>query len=79
MTVIARLDRLTKSVLPVLVGASRKRFIHWVAPAPPERRLGGSIAAHILAVENGAAIIRTHDVAETVQAMRIVAAIRSRA
>jgi dihydropteroate synthase len=50
-----------------------------VAPAPPQRRLGGSIAAHILAVENGAAIIRAHDVAETVQAMRIMAAIRSRA
>jgi dihydropteroate synthase len=79
ITVIARLDRLKKFGLPLLVGASRKRFIHWVAPAPPQRRLGGSIAAHILAVENGAALIRTHDVAETVQAMRIMAAIRSRA
>jgi dihydropteroate synthase len=79
LTVIARLDRLEKFGLPVLVGASRKRFIHWVAPAPPERRIGGSIAAHILAVENGAALIRAHDVAETVQAMRIMAAIRSKA
>ena len=79
ITVLARLDRLEKFGLPVLVGASRKRFIHWVAPAPPGRRLGGSIAAHILAVENGAAFIRTHDVAETVQAMRVMAAIRSRA
>jgi dihydropteroate synthase len=79
ITVIARLDRLGKFGLPVLVGASRKRFIHWVAPAPPERRLGGSIAAHVLAVENGAAIVRAHDVAETVQAMRIMIAIRSRA
>jgi dihydropteroate synthase len=77
LAVIARLDRL--KIRPILVGASRKRFIHWVAPAPPQRRLGGSIAAHILAVENGAALIRTHDVAETVQAMRIMAAIRSRA
>jgi dihydropteroate synthase len=79
MTVLARLDRLKKFGLPLLVGASRKRFIHWVAPAPPDRRLGGSIAAHVLAVQNGAAVIRTHDVAETVQAMRIMAAIRSRA
>jgi dihydropteroate synthase len=79
MIAIARLDRLEKFGLPLLVGASRKRFIHWVAPAPPDRRLGGSIAAHVLAVENGAAIIRAHDVAETVQAMRIMAAIRSRA
>jgi dihydropteroate synthase len=79
MIVLARLDRLKKFGLPLLVGASRKRFIHWVAPAPPDRRLGGSIAAHVLAVQNGAAVIRTHDVAETVQAMRIMAAIRSRA
>ena len=79
ITVLARLDRLEKFGLPLLVGASRKRFIHWVAPAPPDRRLGGSITAHVLAVQNGAAVIRTHDVAETVQAMRVMAAIRSQA
>jgi len=79
IAVIARLGRLERFGRPILVGASRKRFIHWVAPAPPQRRLGGSIAAHVLAVENGAALIRTHDVAETVQAMRVMAAIRSRA
>jgi dihydropteroate synthase len=79
IAVLAQLRRFAKFGLPVLVGASRKRFIHWVAPAPPGRRLGGSIAAHILAIENGAAFIRTHDVAETVQAMRVMAAIRSRA
>jgi dihydropteroate synthase len=75
MTAIARLDRLKAFGLPLLVGASRKRFIDAVTPAPPDRRLGGSIAAHILAVAHGAAIIRAHDVAETVQAMRIMAAI----
>jgi len=78
IAVIARLDRLERFGRPILVGASRKRFIHWVAPAPPQRRFGGSIAAHVLAVENGAALVRTHDVAETVQAMRVMAAIRSR-
>jgi dihydropteroate synthase len=77
--VLAQLQRLAKFGRPLLVGASRKRFIHWIAPAPPQRRLGGSIAAHILAVESGAAFIRTHDIAETVQAMRVVDAIRSRA
>jgi dihydropteroate synthase len=79
IAVLARLRRFARFGLPVLVGASRKRFIHWIAPAPPQRRLGGSIAAHILAVENGATFIRTHDVAETVQAMRVMAAIRSMA
>jgi dihydropteroate synthase len=78
MTAIARLDRLKKFNLPLLVGASRKRFIDAVAPAPPNRRLGGSIAAHVLAVLNGAKLIRAHDVVETVQAMRILAAIGAR-
>jgi dihydropteroate synthase len=75
MTAIARLDGLKRFGLPLLVGASRKRFINAVAAAPPDRRIGGSIAAHILAVERGAALIRAHDVAETVQALRIMAAI----
>jgi len=75
MTAIAQLDRLKTFGLPLLVGASRKRFIDAVTPAPPDRRLGGSIAAHILAVERGAALIRVHDVAATVQAMRLMAAI----
>jgi dihydropteroate synthase len=79
MAAIARLDRLKAFGLPLLVGASRKRFINAVTPAPPDRRLGGSIAAHILAVEHGAAIIRAHDVAETVQALRIMAAIGANA
>jgi dihydropteroate synthase len=74
---IARLGELKSFGLPLLVGASRKRFIDKVSPAPPEQRLAGSIAAHLLAVANGAAIIRTHDVAETVQALRVDAAIRS--
>jgi dihydropteroate synthase len=78
MTAIARLDRLKTFGLPLLVGASRKRFIDAVTPAPPDARLGGSIAAHILAVERGAALIRVHDVAATVQAMRVMAAIGAR-
>src|SRR5580692_8300170 len=79
MAAIARLDRLKAFGLPLLVGASRKRFINAVTPAPPDRRLGGSIAAHMLAVQHGATFIRAHDVAETVQAMRIVAAIGANA
>jgi dihydropteroate synthase len=75
LTVIARLAELKKFGLPLLVGASRKRFIDKVSPAPPDRRLGGSIAVHLLAVQAGAAIIRAHDVAETVQAFKLAAAI----
>ena len=75
MTAIGHLDRLKAFGLPLLVGASRKRFIATVVPSEPQQRLGGSIAAHLLAVQKGAAIIRTHDVAETVQALRVAAAI----
>ena len=76
LTCIARLDAWRGFGLPLLVGASRKRFIHSVVPSEPAERLGGSLAAHLLAVENGAAIIRVHDVAPTVQALAVAAAIR---
>jgi dihydropteroate synthase len=72
---LARLDVLRSFGLPILVGASRKRFIDVVSPAPPDRRLGGSIASHLIAAADGAAIVRVHDVAETVQALRVAAAI----
>jgi dihydropteroate synthase len=75
MTALARLNEFSVFGLPLLVGASRKRFISSVVPSEPHQRLGGSIAAHLVAAEGGARIIRTHDVSETVQAMRVAAAI----
>jgi dihydropteroate synthase len=75
MTALARLSELSVFGLPLLVGASRKRFIASVTPSKPHQRLGGSIAAHMIAAKGGARIIRTHDVAETVQALRVAAAI----
>jgi dihydropteroate synthase len=78
MTALARLDELRNFNLPLLVGASRKRFIDAVTPSEPHQRLGGSIAAHLLAAKRGARIIRTHDVAETVQALRVTAAIEDK-
>jgi dihydropteroate synthase len=79
MMALARLHELKSFGLPLLVGASRKRFISTVTPSEPHQRLGGSIAAHLIAAEGGAQIIRSHDVAETVQALRIAAAIREQA
>jgi dihydropteroate synthase len=75
MIAIARLDQLNKFGLPLLVGASRKRFISTVSPSEPHQRLGGSIAAHLIAAKAGARIVRTHDVYETVQALRVASAI----
>ena len=75
MIALAHLQDLKTFGLPVLVGASRKKFIDSVSPAPPQQRIGGSLAAHLLAARQGARIIRAHDVAQTVQALRVQAAI----
>jgi len=72
---LARLSKFRRFGLPLLAGASRKRFINSVTPSAPDDRIGGSIASLLKAVENGAAIVRVHDVKETVQALRVTAAI----
>jgi dihydropteroate synthase len=74
---LARLEAFKRFGLPLLVGASRKRFINTVTPAPPDQRIGGSLASHLYAVAHGAAIVRVHDVAETVQALRVTEAIEA--
>jgi dihydropteroate synthase len=73
---IARLGELREFGQPVLMGLSRKRFMESVSPAPPDRRLGGSVAGNVMAALAGADIVRVHDVAETVQALRVMDAIR---
>ena len=50
---------------PLLVGLSRKSFIGYVTGEPPEKRLAGTLAATMYAVQQGASIVRAHDVAET--------------
>jgi dihydropteroate synthase len=74
---IAQLAAFKTFGLPLLLGASRKRFIASVSPSQPDQRIGGSLASHLYAADNGAAIVRVHDVAPTVQALRVNAAIRS--
>ena len=65
---------------PLVVGASRKRTIGALSgEAPHDRRLGGSIAFAIKAAEQGAQILRVHDVFETVQALRIWRGLRDQA
>ena len=59
----------------VLVGASRKSMIHKIIPATTEERLPGTLAIHLKAVENGASIIRCHDVAEHQQALAVLRAV----
>jgi len=60
---------------PALIGASRKSFIAGVTGAPVEHRLPGSLAAAAIAFAAGAAAVRVHDVAETVQMLEVLAAV----
>lgn len=75
LALIERLPILAGLGCPVVLGASRKRFIGALSGemAAP-RRLAGSLAVALAAAQRGAAILRVHDVAETVQALRVLAA-----
>jgi dihydropteroate synthase len=65
---------------PLVVGASRKRTIGALSnEAPADQRLGGSIAFALKAVEQGAQVVRVHDVPETVQALRVWRGLRDQA
>ena len=60
----------------VLVGASRKSMIDKIIPTPVEQRLAGTLAIHLKAVENGAGIVRCHDVKEHVEALAVFEALQ---
>ena len=75
LQLLAELRNFTTLARPLLVGLSRKSFIGALTGATVTERLPGSLAGAVLAVADGAHIIRTHDVAETVQAVRMAEAI----
>ena len=74
-------ERLAGHGYPLLMAASRKRFIaaleerEGAEPSGPEERLGASIAVHLHAIRHGAKMVRVHDVAEMKQAMRLMKAL----
>ena len=76
LTLLRRLDALRRLELPIIVGPSRKSFIGQLTDAPPHRRLPGSLAAVAWALHHRAAVVRVHDVAETVQFLDIWQAIQ---
>ncbi|GGE36813.1 dihydropteroate synthase [Agaricicola taiwanensis] len=77
--VITRLDRLMALGYPVLVGASRKRFIgHLTGRNDPDDRLAGTLSAHVAAALSGAHIIRAHDVAAHRDALTVADVISMR-
>ena len=78
LRLLAAMRGFAKSGRPLLLGVSRKSFIGTLTGAGVEDRLSGSLACTCLAIEAGVQIIRTHDVAETVQAVRMTEAILAR-
>ena len=76
VTLLARLERFAELGVPVLAGLSRKRSIGEITGREaPAERMAGSVAAHLIAAQRGALLLRVHDVAATVDALRVLAAV----
>ena len=74
LELIRRLDEIVAIGRPVVFGASRKRFLGRLTGRPERERAAGTVAANVLAYERGAAMFRVHDVAETLDALRVAGA-----
>ncbi|MBS3959290.1 MAG: dihydropteroate synthase [Xanthomonadaceae bacterium] len=71
LALLAQLERFTEIGVPVLAGLSRKSSLGEITGRAVADRLPASLAAHLVAVRNGAAIVRVHDVAATVDALKV--------
>ncbi|MGQ0620469.1 MAG: dihydropteroate synthase [Panacagrimonas sp.] len=78
LALLARLETLVDAGYPVLVGLSRKSMFGQIAGAPVDQRLAAGLSAAAIAVLKGAAIVRTHDVSQTRDAVAVAAAVRNR-
>jgi dihydropteroate synthase len=76
LTLLRELGQVRVDGLPLLVGLSRKRMIGAITGREVGQRTAGSVAAALLAAERGADIVRVHDVAETADALRMLAAVQ---
>jgi dihydropteroate synthase len=75
LELLRRLGELRELGRPLVVGASRKSFIGKIDGSEVDDRIGGTIASAVLAVAEGADVLRVHDVAETAQALKVAGAI----
>jgi dihydropteroate synthase len=75
LALLAGLSRIGEPSLPIVVGVSRKSLVGIITGRPPADRLAGSVAFAALAVVRGASIVRAHDVAATVDAVKVAAAL----
>jgi dihydropteroate synthase len=74
LELIARLDEIVAIGRPVVFGASRKSFLGKLTGRQVDERLAGTIAANIIAYDRGARVFRVHDVAPTVDALKVASA-----
>jgi len=77
LTLLKNLEHFGHFGCEVLIGASRKSMIDKIITTPTEERLPGTLALHLKAVENGASIVRCHDVREHKQALAVLKALHS--
>ena len=78
LALLARLERFVELGVPVLAGLSRKRSIgELTGRDDPRQRVHGSVAAHLVAAQRGAMLLRVHDVAATVDALKVWAAVQA--
>ena len=75
LTLLRHLAELAVDGTPLLVGLSRKATVGTLTGRPPGERVSGSVALAVLAAQRGARIIRVHDVAATVDALKVTAAV----
>jgi len=76
LALLAQLERFAELGVPVLAGLSRKRSIGEITGRKlPRERVAGSVVAHLVAAQRGAKILRVHDVAQTVDALKVWAAV----
>ncbi len=75
LSLLKHVGQFTGWGVPLLVGMSRKSMVGAVLGEPVDGRLVGSVTAAVIAAQSGASIVRAHDVKETVQALRLVAAV----
>lgn len=71
LELLARVGEVAELGRPVVVGTSRKNFIGVVTGREVDQRIGGSVATNVLALAGGASVLRVHDVAATVDAVRV--------
>jgi len=76
LKLLKHLSHFSRFGYELLIGASRKSMIDNIIPTPIEKRLPGTLAIHLMAINNGASIVRCHDVAEHKQAIKVAEAIK---